>query len=132
MKVFHVFDHSIPLHSGYTFRSQEIITHQRNMGWQTYHITSVKHTNISKQQTLEENVNGLHFYRTLDGGRFLKKIPILNQISVINTLAKRLDSLVAKIRPDLIHTHSPTLNDITALKVDKKYGIPMIYEIRAF
>ena len=43
MKILHVFDHSIPLHSGYTFRSRAIVNTQRELGWQTAHVTSAKH-----------------------------------------------------------------------------------------
>ncbi|VAX07831.1 Glycosyl transferase, group 1, partial [hydrothermal vent metagenome] len=37
MRILHVFDHSIPLHSGYTFRSRQIIKEQRVLGYETLH-----------------------------------------------------------------------------------------------
>jgi len=43
VKILHVLDHSIPLHSGYTFRTRAILKQQRSMGWQTEHLTSAKH-----------------------------------------------------------------------------------------
>ena len=43
MKILHVLDHSIPLHSGYTFRTRSILRQQRAMGWHTEHLTSAKH-----------------------------------------------------------------------------------------
>ena len=33
MKILHVFDHTLPLHSGYTFRSAAILRNQRKMGF---------------------------------------------------------------------------------------------------
>ena len=42
MKVLHVFDHSLPLQSGYTFRSLAILREQRRHGWQTLQLTSGK------------------------------------------------------------------------------------------
>ena len=35
-------------------------------------------------------------------------------------------------RPDLLHAHSPVLDGMAALRVGKRLGIPVIYEIRAF
>ncbi|MGI5310730.1 glycosyltransferase WbuB, partial [Rheinheimera sp. WS51] len=43
MKILHVFDHTLPLHSGYTFRSRAILHHQRLLGYQTCHVSSPKH-----------------------------------------------------------------------------------------
>ena len=57
----HVLDHSIPLQSGYTFRTRAILREQRRMGWETFHLTSPKH---SAPGAPEEEVDGLHFYRT--------------------------------------------------------------------
>ena len=42
MKILHVLDHSLPLHSGYTFRTAAILTEQRIRGWETVHLTSPK------------------------------------------------------------------------------------------
>ena len=65
MKILHVLDHSIPLHSGYTFRTRSILEQQRARGWQTEHLTSTKHT--APSEAVEE-VDGLRFYRTAPGG----------------------------------------------------------------
>ncbi len=43
LRVLHVLDHSIPLHSGYTFRTLAILREQRRLGWETFHLTSPKH-----------------------------------------------------------------------------------------
>jgi len=40
MRILHILDHSIPLHSGYTFRTLVILREQRKLGWQTFHLTS--------------------------------------------------------------------------------------------
>ncbi len=42
MRVLHIFDHSIPLQSGYTFRSLAILREQRKLGIETWQITSSK------------------------------------------------------------------------------------------
>lgn len=58
MKILHILDHSIPLHSGYTFRTRAILEQQRKLGWDTYHITSAKHLGATAEL---EDVDGLTF-----------------------------------------------------------------------
>ncbi len=132
MKILHVFDHSIPLHSGYTFRSRAILEHQRMLGWETEHITSPKHNLATAPSGDEEDIEGFHFYRTRPENSLLSRLPLLNQLSIISALQKRLDEVVQKVKPDILHAHSPALNGRAAVKIGKKYGIPVVYEIRAF
>ena len=61
MKILHVLDHSLPLHSGYTFRTVSILKAQRALGWETFHLTSPKQENCTVD---EEDADGWHFYRT--------------------------------------------------------------------
>jgi PEP-CTERM/exosortase A-associated glycosyltransferase len=129
MKILHILDHSIPLHSGYTFRTRAILEQQRKMGWETAHITSTKHIAGSPD---EETVDGLKFYRTRASSGFLQKLPLLNQYEVVLTLSRRLESVIAIEKPDILHAHSPSLNGMAALKAGKKHDIPVVYECRAF
>jgi PEP-CTERM/exosortase A-associated glycosyltransferase len=128
MRVLHVLDHSIPLHSGYTFRTRSILREQRALGWETFHVTGAKQ---GSGDMLEETSDGLHFYRTQPGSRF-SKLPVLNQVDVIDGLAKRLAEIIPIVKPDVLHAHSPSLNAIAALRAGKKFGIPVVYEVRAF
>ncbi len=128
MRILHILDHSIPLHSGYTFRTLSIIEQQRKLGWETCHITSTKHY-VNKEE--EEEVDGLHFYRTFTRSSLLAKLPVLNQLAVVKDLSKRLQEVVAKEKPDILHAHSPCLNGLAALNVAKKNGLPVVYEMRA-
>lgn len=132
MKILHVVDHSLPLHSGYTFRSRAIFEAQKAKGWKTFHITGPKHAFATAQSDLEEDVDGLHFYRTEPSQGVLSKLPVLNQWAVIDALRKRLDEVVQELRPDVIHAHSPALNGVAALQVGKRHRIPVVYEIRGF
>jgi PEP-CTERM/exosortase A-associated glycosyltransferase len=129
MRVLHVLDHSIPLHSGYTFRSRSILREQRALGWETFHVTGSKQ---NSGDLLEETVDGLHFYRTRVATGRLAKLPVLNQKEVIDGLTRRLSEIIPQIRPDVLHAHSPSLNAIAALRAGKKFGIPVVYEVRAF
>ncbi len=128
MRVLHVLDHSIPLHSGYTFRTRSILREQRALGWETFHVTGAKQ---GSGDMLEETSDGLHFYRTPSGSA-LSKLPVLNQVDVIDGLARRLAEIIPVVKPDVLHVHSPVLNAIAALRAGKKFGIPVVYEVRAF
>lgn len=129
LKILHVFDHSLPLHSGYTFRSANILRQQRRMGWQTYHLTSPKQVNC---HVAEEEAEGLHFYRTAPPAGLASRLPGLNQWALMRATETRLLEIARRLRPDLLHAHSPLLNAYPALDVGRRLGIPVVYEIRAF
>jgi PEP-CTERM/exosortase A-associated glycosyltransferase len=129
MRVLHVLDHSIPLQSGYTFRTRSILREQRALGWETFHVTGAKQ-NAGAQ--LEDEVDGLHFYRTPARPGALAALPVFNQMQVIDGLTARLSEIIPIIKPDVLHAHSPALNAIAALRAGKKFGIPVVYEVRAF
>ena len=97
MLILHVLDHSIPLHSGYTFRSRSIFEHQRQLGWQTDHITSTKHADAIDSQPDEEEVEGLHFFRTQPRSSLLHALPVVNQYAVIRDLERRLTEVATQL-----------------------------------
>ncbi|MFT7266025.1 MAG: PEP-CTERM/exosortase A-associated glycosyltransferase, partial [Halioglobus sp.] len=130
MKILHILDHSIPLQSGYTFRTRNILRHQRELGWQTVHVTGLKHK--ADWSGLYEEVDGLHFYRTPDTAGILSDLRVWNQWLVVKTLAKRIEEVIERERPDVLHAHSPALNGLAALRANKKFGLPVVYECRAF
>lgn len=127
MRIFHVFDHSLPLHSGYTFRSRSILKAQHDLGWETLHLTGAK----QGVQVAQEEADGLRFFRT-PPNRFWSRIPLFNQWHIVHGLKRRLLALVKEHKPDVIHAHSPCLNGLAAAAVAKKMGIPLVYEVRAF
>jgi PEP-CTERM/exosortase A-associated glycosyltransferase len=129
VKVLHILDHSIPLHSGYTFRSRAILQQQRALGIETCHVTSPKHGNADAG---EELVDGLKFYRSAQPQGWMTKVPGLNQLALIQPLTERILQTVAIEKPDVLHAHSPALNGLAALRAAKICGLPVVYEIRAF
>lgn len=136
MKILHIFDHSIPLHSGYTFRSRAILREQRALGWETEHVTGAKHAQELARQgktaPAEEEVDGLHFFRAPVPRGILAGLPVLDQMAVVNGLAARLAEIIPRVRPDVLHAHSPALNGLAALRAAKRFGLPVVYEVRAF
>ena len=129
MKILHVFDHTLPLHSGYTFRSAAILRNQRKLGWQTWHLSGPKQIDCS---VLEEDVDGLHFYRTPKPSGLLARLPGGDPFAAMRAIEKRLLGLARDLQPDVIHAHSPVLDAVPAIRVGRKLGIPVVYEIRAF
>lgn len=128
MRVLHVLDHSAPLHSGYTFRTLAILREQRALGWDTWHLTGPK----QGAHTLEEKAEGFLFHRTPPCGGLRSRLPLVSHWQLVNAITLRLQSLARKLRPDVLHAHSPALNGLAALRVGAKLGIPVIYEVRAF
>ena len=129
LRILHVLDHSIPLHSGYTFRTLSILREQRKLGWETFHLTSPKQGETSESY---EDVDGMRFYRTPVATGTLAKIPVGKELALMKQLETRLEEVANEVRPDIIHAHSPVLNAFPAIKVARKLGIPVVYEIRAF
>jgi PEP-CTERM/exosortase A-associated glycosyltransferase len=129
LRILHVLDHSIPMQSGYTFRTRSILREQRRLGWETFHLTSPKHTAPSAP---EEDVDGLRFYRTSPPPGILNRIPGVREFALMFALARRLGEVARLTRPDVLHAHSPVLNALPALWVGRRLGIPVIYEVRAF
>jgi len=129
LRVLHVLDHSIPLHSGYTFRTLSILREQRRLGWQTFHLTSPKHTAPSGP---EEEVDGWTFHRTAAAPAPRVALPGAAEFALMNALEHRLLEVARQVRPHLIHAHSPVLNAVPAQRVGKRLGVPVVYEVRAF
>lgn len=127
MRILHVLDHSVPLHSGYSFRTLAILREQRRMGWETFHLTGPKQEGCT---VLEEEIDGLRFYRTRPGP--LRSWPVAGELDLMRAIEARLTSVARDIRPDILHAHSPVLNALPTLRVGKRLGIPVVYEVRAF
>jgi len=129
IRALHVLDHSIPLHSGYSFRTAALMREQRVLGWETFHLTSPKQ---GKTSASVEDVDGLRFYRTPAATGALANLPIGKELRLMKQMERRLDEVAREVRPHIIHAHSPVLNALPAIKVARKLGIPVVYEIRAF
>ncbi len=126
-RILHVLDHSLPLHSGYTFRTRAILRAQMAKGWDVRGITGYRHVAAG---SVEEEMDGIRFHRT--PGKPAAGNPLIREWRDISAHADAIESLVRQWRPDVIHAHSPVLNAMAAQKVAKRHGIPLIYEIRAF
>lgn len=127
MRILHVLDHSIPIRTGYTMRTLQILRHQRALGWETFHLTGPKHSPGSPPT---ETVDGLSFFRT-EAAETANPIPGLSELAQMKRFSRRIAEVVDETRPDVLHVHSPVLNALPALGVAAKRRLPLVYEVRA-
>lgn len=128
LRILHVLDHSLPLQSGYAFRTLALLREQRALGWETFHLTTPKH---DAPGPMEEEAAGFRFHRTRIRPELLGRVPVIEQGMVVHATAKRIEELASRMRPDIIHAHSPCLNGLAALQAARRLGIPVVYEMRA-
>ena len=133
IRVLHILDHSLPYFSGYSFRSNDILTHQRAFGIEPSALTSPKHELGTES---DDDINGVRYYRC----RFsdskvpnsLTTVPFVREQLQMSLMQHSIESLLSQSHIDIVHAHSPSLNGIPALKAANRFGIPIVYELRAF
>lgn len=128
-RVLHVLDHSLPLHSGYTFRTRAILKAQEGHGLEVRGITGQRHNLEAALNGSPEEADGLTFHRTpgTPAGP-----PALRELGEIEALDAAIHALAQEWRPDIIHAHSPALCGAAASRAARALDIPFVYEIRAF
>ena len=126
MRILHVLDHGLPLQSGYTFRTRAIMKASEARGHQVAAVTGPRY---HEGAAAREVVDGITFFRTPP---VAKLPPVLGEVSEVLAFARRIEAAAAEFRPDVLHAHSPVLDALAALKVARRRGLPLVYEIRAF
>ncbi|MAK99468.1 MAG: glycosyltransferase, exosortase A system-associated [Citromicrobium sp.] len=126
MRVLHVLDHSLPMHSGYAFRTRAIMRAQAADGLDVRGIPGPRH---SADGPADETCEGLRFHRTgtASGGP-----PLVAEWREVSAHANAILELAREWRPDILHAHSPALSGLATVRAGRKLGIPVVYEIRAF
>lgn len=126
MRILHVLDHGLPLHSGYAFRTRAIVKAQLERGWKVACLTGPRQ---GPTEAAEEVVDSIRFFRT----PALAPAPSpLREWREVRAVRGRLEEVVEGWRPDQLHAHSPVLTALAALPVARRRGLPLLYEIRAF
>lgn len=130
MNILHVLDHSVPLYSGYSFRSRSIIHAQRALGLKPVVLTSPKHR-VSTDGV--EDIEGIRYHRTASlSNEAGARMPFLGEVKLMSRMARRIAVVARQEKIDLIHSHSPLLNGLPSLWVARQLKIPFVYEARAF
>ena len=127
MRILHVLDHSLPLHSGYAFRTAAILREQQQQGLETLQLTTPRQNDGS---AMEEDVDGLHFLRTPLIPRSVDALPGVRYVREMAATERRIAALVAQSKPDVIQAHSPVLNAIPAMRAARRFRLPFVYEVR--
>lgn len=131
-RVLHVLDHSLPIHSGYTFRTRAILKAQEASGVEVRGVTGLRHELELGGPSAPGDVeteDGLTFHRTAG---MPSGVPPFREFEEVSALTKSIAEVAQDWRPDIIHAHSPALNGLAALRAARRLGVPMVYEIRAF
>ncbi|WP_188054430.1 TIGR04063 family PEP-CTERM/XrtA system glycosyltransferase [Sphingosinithalassobacter sp. CS137] len=126
MRILHVLDHGLPLHSGYAFRTRAILKAQAARGIEVAAVTGPRH---GAAEAEHEVVDGLHFFRT----SAIAPAPTpLREWREVSRFAGRIKEVAEAWRPDVLHAHSPVLDALAALQARRSLKLPLLYEIRAF
>ena len=125
MRILHVLDHSLPLQSGYTFRTRAILKAQEAQGWTVAAVTGPRQSGDGAEA---EILDGLTFHRT-PGPR---RTGLIGEARGLWAFARAIDAAVERFRPDFLHAHSPVIDALAALAVARRRRLPLVYEIRAF
>ena len=120
-KILHVLDHSLPLHSGYAFRTFAILREQRKSGWRTLQVTTPRQGQCENDA---DDIDGFSFLRSdaVDGATIFQEM---------RATARRVSRAAKEFDPDVIHAHSPVLAGIPAWWVARRCGCRFVYEVRA-
>jgi PEP-CTERM/exosortase A-associated glycosyltransferase len=126
VKVLHVLDHSLPIGSGYSYRSRSILAAQRRLGLEPVVLTSPKQGSPRDGQ---EIVDGLRHYRTGPAGG---RLPFVRELALMWKVAARLVDIARREKVEVVHAHSPLLNGLPAVLAGRRLGLPVVYEVRSF
>ena len=108
MRVLHVLDHSLPIGSGYSYRSRSIVASQKSLGLEPVVLTSPKQ---GTQSNSREMVAGIPHYRTrqIHGGALFER-----ELRLVLRLASRIVQVAHAERIEVLHAHSPSLNGLAS------------------
>jgi PEP-CTERM/exosortase A-associated glycosyltransferase len=129
MRILHILDHSLPLQSGYVYRTLGIVNEQRALGWEPLLLTSGKHIAPGPPR---ERIGDWEFLRTPMPSGAGARLPVVRELKIVGDLGRQLDAFIAEARPDILHPHSPVLNALPAIRAGRRHRLPVVYEVRAF
>lgn len=138
MKILHLMHRSVPGTHGYAIRSLEIVKNQLACGLEPVVITSPSQAplgNLDAQQS--EVIGGVRYFRTCSALlpatlEVQDSSPVRSFMRVGQNFflfTKALD-VARRLRPAVIHAHSPFTCGIIANMAGRILGIPTVYEVR--
>ena len=116
----HILDHSLPLQSGYTFRTRAILKAQEGLGHEVRGLTGQRHSAAPTGEEPEVH-DDLLFHRTRGKP---SGPPGLSEWQEIGALARRIEAVARDWQPDVLHAHSPALGGLAAARAAS--GVPVV------
>ncbi len=128
MRTLHVLDHSLPKISGYSIRSHAILKNLQAAGVEVFALTSDRQGHLTVPY---EDIENIRYFRTKNFN-FLNKIKFLKQLSTIFSTLIGVHRAISRLKPQVIHAHSPCTLGLATWLIARIHGVPILYEIRAF
>jgi glycogen synthase len=133
MKVLHVLESSIPDTGGYTIRARAIVEQQRHLGLEPVIVTSPLFPTKDPALTLE-HFDGVRYYRTnyipAPASARLKLGSYAIRLMMLSRYRRAVSEIARKEQPDILHAHSSYTNAYAALPAARRFGLPLVYEVR--
>lgn len=125
MRVIHLLDHALPVVSGYSVRSHQILRAQADVGIEVVALARsgrVRHVTHSA-------IDGIPYVWLPEDPEASAMTP-LTSIGRILRSARNLDLCLRDRGATALHAHSPSLNGIAASAVARRRALPFVYELR--
>ena len=144
MKILHVLDYSLrSRQAGYTIRSKYIFDAQSEIGLEPIVATRFKDAHLIDGKSLmdEEYLDGVLYVNDMTqasmdrhfkslGSHRIPYASVLHRQGLQRQFQNHISRVVEVHRPEVIHVASPAQNALISADVGKKYGIPVVYEVR--
>ncbi|MEV5710519.1 glycosyltransferase family 4 protein [Actinoallomurus sp. NPDC052274] len=129
MTVLHLVTNALPrTQAGYTVRTHRIVSAQRELGLDPHVVTRLGYP-------LTQGVRDARAWCEVDGipyHRLLPWTPPRGPVREVRKAADLAGRLVEELHPSVLHAASNHLNAAVALELRRRYGLPVVYEVRGF
>lgn len=137
MKILHVFYSTLPSATGGDIRSRDLIESQAEIGLDVLALSSPFQAPAETGAKIE-HFSGIAYHRSFKDGEQLRvsdkdqglKVKLLKALKLFSFSATATD-LVRREKPDIIHAHSTFLCAFAGRSAAKKFGVPLVYEVRS-
>lgn len=128
-RVLHVVTNALPeRNAGYTVRTHRIVSAQREIGLDAHVVTRAGFP-VGQGHPV---ARGLRRYDGVPYHRLLPWWPPRDPARGLAVGARHLARLVRDLRPSVLHAATDHHNGQVALAAGKRFGIPVVYEVRGF
>ncbi|MFL1381183.1 glycosyltransferase family 4 protein [Nocardiopsis protaetiae] len=129
VRVLHLVTNALPhTNAGYTQRTHRIAVAQREAGMDVHVVSRVGHP-------LDKGSRDARTLVRVDGIAYHRLLPWTAPADPEQELAAGLklgSELVERLRPDVLHAASNHRNARVALALGRRFGLPVVYEVRGF